>query len=392
MTRKRGNGEGTVHQLPNGRWRAQWWIDTPRGMRRRSANGRTRAEAHRKMMESLRESGSGVVEWDDASSLTVEKYLRQWLASAKSSLGARTYPNYVHHVENHIIPALGRTRLNRLTSLQVQRLYDEKRDAGLSAATVRYIHAILHRALGQAQVRWRLIGRNPADGAELPKVGQKKSNVLSMDQVKAFLAAAREAGDRHEALYHVAFFCGLRIGEILGLKWRHVDIDARELRVRWQVQRMRDGTGLVESAPKQDEQRTVPFGQRVADALREHWLRQRKERLASRARHDDRDLVFATSRGTPFEAGNVIRRSFKPLLAEAGLPNIPFHATRHTCATIMLSRGASPGAVQEILGHREVTTTLRFYGHVLPSMRRSAASVFDEAKPGTAAEARQEAP
>jgi integrase len=249
------------------------------------------------MMESLRESGGGIVEWDDAGSLTVEKYLGQWLASAKGSLSPRTYANYAHHVDCHIVPALGRTKLSRLTSLQVQGLYDEKREV-LSAGTVRYIHAVLHRALRQAQLRWRLIGRNPADGAELPRVAQKKSNVLTKEQVDAFLGAARESGDRHEALYHVAFFCGLRIGEILGLKWRYVDFDARELHVRGQVQRMRDGSGLVESLPKQDEQRTVPFGARVEAALRAHRLRQHEERLARNLTpYDDRGLVFTTSYG-----------------------------------------------------------------------------------------------
>ncbi len=389
---KNGNGEGSVHQLPNGRWRAQWWVDTPRGRRRRSANGRTRAEAHRKMMDSLRESGGGIVEDFGAGSLTVEKYLKQWLASsAKARLSPRTHANYAHHVDRHIVPALGRVKLGRLTSLQVQRLYDAKRDEGLSAGTVRYIHAILHRALRQAQMRWKLIGRNPADDVELPKIGQKKSNVLSLEQVDLFLAAARETGDRYEALYHVAFFCGLRIGEILGLGWEHVDFRKHELHVRRQLQRMRDGTGLVLVQPKQDEQRTVALGDRVAAALRAHRLRQNEERLRRGSGYDDRGFVFATGRGTPLEAGNVVKRSFKPLLVRAGLPNIPFHATRHTCATVMLSRGVDARTVQEVLGHRDVATTLRFYSHVLPNMRRRAASVFDRADPA-AAEAPEEAP
>jgi len=182
------------------------------------------------------------------------------------------------------------------------------------------------------------------------------------------------------ALYHVAFFCGLRIGEILGLKWRYVDLDKREIHVRYQIQRMRDGSGLAEVQPKQDEQRTVPFGQRVAAALRAHRLRQKEERLASPGgEYDDRDLVFATRRGTPLDAQNVVNRSFKPELRRAGLPDIPFHATRHTCATLMLANDVDARTVQDVLGHRDVATTLRFYGHVLPNMRRKAASVFDRA-------------
>jgi integrase len=330
------------------------------------------------MMESLREGGGGVVEDFAAGTLTVEKYLEQWLSSAKGSLSPRTYANYVHHVDHHIVPALGRVKLGRLTSLQVQGLYDAKRDEGLSAGTVRYIHAILHRALRQAQLRWKLIGRNPADDVELPRVSQRKSSTLSMEQVELFLAVARRSRDRHEALYHVAFFCGLRIGEILGLGWEHVDLANRELHVRRQLQRMRDGSGLVFVQPKQDEQRTVALGERTAAALEAHRLRQAEERRAAPGYYEDHDLVFATTKGTPLEAGNVVRRSFKPLLGEAGLPNVPFHSTRHTCATIMLSRGVDARTVQEVLGHKDVATTLRFYSHVLPNMRRRAASVFDQ--------------
>jgi integrase len=115
--------------------------------------------------------------------------------------------------------------------------------------------------------------------------------------------------------------------------------------------------------------------------LKAHRLRQNEERLARGIPYGDRDLVFATGRGTPFEASNVVNRSFKPLLKKAGLPDIPFHATRHTCATLMLANDVDARTVQDILGHRDVATTLRFYGHVLPSMRRRAGAVFDEAKP-----------
>ena len=94
--------------------------------------------------------------------------------------------------------------------------------------------------------------------------------------------------------------------------------------------------------------------------------------------------MFATGRGTPFDAPNAVNRSFKPLLRRCGLPEIPFHAARHTCATLMLANDVDPRTVQEILGHRDVATTLRFYGHVLPSMKRRAGAVFDgpTQKPG----------
>lgn len=156
-----------------------------------------------------------------------------------------------------------------------------------------------------------------------------------------------------------------------------MDLDKQEIHVREQVQRLRDENGITAVRPKQDEQRTVAIGDRVTAALREHRKRQNERRLAMGGKYVDQDLVFATGKGTPLDASNVVGRSFKPLLKRAGLPNIHFHGSRHTCATLLLSKGVDAETVKEVLGHKDVATTLKFYGHSLPEMRRSAASVFD---------------
>lgn len=207
---RKDNGEGSIHKLPNGRWRAQYYVETPQGRKRRSISAASKQEARRLMIRGMYES-QGVVEFDSGT-LTVEKYMRRWLeSSAKSSVAPRTFANYTLQVERHIIPSFGHVKLDRLTSLRVQAMYNAKLEAGLKPSTIRHIHAVLHRALRQAQTRWRLIGRNPADEVDLPKVGHKQSNTLSMEQVDRFLTAVEGSGDRFVALYHVAFFCGLRI-------------------------------------------------------------------------------------------------------------------------------------------------------------------------------------
>ncbi len=103
---KKGNGEGSVHKLPNGRWRAQYYVETPKGRRRRSVSAPTKQEARRLMVKGMYES-EGIVEFD-STTLTVGKYLRQWLeSSARSSVAPRTYANYELQVDRHLVPALG---------------------------------------------------------------------------------------------------------------------------------------------------------------------------------------------------------------------------------------------------------------------------------------------
>jgi integrase len=194
--------------------------------------------------------------------------------------------------------------------------------------------------------------------------------------------AASVAGDRHECLYVLSLTCGLRMGEALGLKWTDIDLDAGTLRVNRQIQRMRrdgDKSGtLVFSEPKNASRRTVDLPQRAVEALGSHRTRQLEEKL--RATHyEDSGLVFATGKGTPLDAQNIVNRHFKPLLKRASLPDIRWHDLRHTYATLLLCRGTHPTYVQKSLGHASVQLTLDRYSHWMPSMGRNTAEGIDEA-------------
>ncbi len=122
---------------------------------------------------------------------------------------------------------------------------------------------------------------------------------------------------------------------------------------------------------------TLP--QRAVEALRNHRNRQAEEQLRAGARWADNGLVFVTTIGTPVDAQNIVNRHFKPLLKRAGLPDIRWHDLRHTCATLLLSRGTHPKLVQHLLGHASIQLTLDRYSHWIPSMGRHAADGMDEA-------------
>jgi integrase len=178
--------------------------------------------------------------------------------------------------------------------------------------------------------------------------------------------------------------CGLRMGESLGLKWSDMDLEAGTLRVHRQLQRIREGGGLVFSEPKNASRRTIDLPQRALEALKSHRKRQLEEHSlgpVSRAgeKWQDNGPVFASRKGTPLDAQNITNRYFKPLLRRAGLPDIRWHDLRHTCATLLLSRGTHPKMAQHLLGHASIQLTLDRYSHLIPSMGRATAEGMDEA-------------
>jgi integrase len=300
----------------------------------------------------------------------------RWLEDfAKADLAPRTYHNYKLQIREHIIPAFGTMKMSKLDTPNIQALYSAKLRGGLKPSSVRYIHAVLHRALSKA-VDLRLIVRNPAASADSPKVRHEEMTPLDAEQTRTFLDAA--SGQKLEALYVLSLTCGLRMGESLGLKWSDMDLDAGTLRVNRQLQRIREGGGLVFSEPKNASRRTIDLPQRALEALRSHHKWQLEEKLRASS-YEDSDLVFATGKGTPLDAQNIVNRHFKPLLRRAALPSIRWHDLRHTCATLLLGRGVHPKLVQHLLGHASITMTLDRYSHWIPSMGRHAADGMDEA-------------
>lgn len=374
--KQQGNGSGTVYARKNKDGKITSYLGsyfTPDG-KRRYVSAKTKTACREKLRRIMSEVDQGFV--FDAGKQTVGEYMVRWLEDfAKADLAPRTYHNYNLQLREHIIPAFGTMKLSKLDTPNVQALYSAKLRNGLKSSSVRYIHAVLHRALSKA-VDLRLIARNPAASADPPKVRQEEITPLDTDHTHILLDSAH--GDKYEALYVLALTCGLRMGESLGLRWSDIDLDSGTLRVNRQLQRIRGGGGLQFSEPKNASRRTIDLPQRALEALRSHRKRQLEEKSRASS-YEDSDLVFATGKGTPLDAQNIVNRHFKPLLKRAGLPNIRWHDLRHTCATLLLGRGVHPKLVQHLLGHASITMTLDRYSHWIPSMGRHAADGMDEA-------------
>ncbi len=207
--------------------------------------------------------------------------------------------------------------------------------------------------------------RNVAEAATPPRQTKREIVPLSREQVRALLDAAE--GDPLEAFYVLAVTTGMRNGELLALQWQDANLEARTLRVRRSL-----FNGVVSPPKTAAGNRTIRLSGMAVASLKEHRLAAARERIS--------EWVFSTSKGTPISVHNVHNRSWKPLLRRAGLPaTTRMHDLRHTCATLLLSRGVTVKVVSEMLGHASVSITLDTYSHVLPDMQESAARAMDEA-------------
>jgi integrase len=365
---KRANGEGTIYKRADGRWCAS--LSIGKGKRKHFLS-KSRTDAERWLTAERRKRDDGlpvVVERE-----TLSLFLQRWLQAIKPSIRERTWVRYEQYVRLHVPHEIGKLYLDKLAPQHLQRLYAERIDAGLSRTTVHHLHAMLHRALHQA-VRWNLVARNVADLVDPPRPEHHEITTLTPAQASKLLAAAE--GDRLEALYVVALTTGMRQGELLGLRWRDVDLDRAAVQIRGTMQATSEGLRFAETKTR-GSRRQVYLTDRAVDALRQHRKRQAEERLRMGAAWEDNDLVFANQVGKPIPASNLLRRSFEPLLKRADLPRIRFHDLRHSAATLLLEQGIHPKIVSEMLGHTRISTTLDLYSHVTPTMQRQAVAAFE---------------
>jgi integrase len=277
-------------------------------------------------------------------------------------------------VRVHLSPALGRHRLADLTPAQVQAFLNSKLASGLSPRTVSHLRAVLRRALNQA-LRWGLVQRNVAVLVQPPRVPHTEITPLSVEQAKQLLMHIR--GDRLEALYVLAMACGLRQGELLGLRWADVDLDRRSLTVRTALQ-WRGGAPVLVEPKSERARRVVSLPDLAVVALRAHRVRQMEDRLVagSRWQTEPWGLVFTSTVGTPLDAVGVTRR-FQRLLRDAELPRQRFHDLRHAAASYMLAGGVPMRVVMETLGHSDIRLTANTYSHLVPGIAREAADRMD---------------
>lgn len=349
--------DGIYKRASDGKYCAPIYVNGKRYI----AYGSTRKEALANKETKLKAITAGATQQDRS---TVAAFLQRWLADVVQQRNATgTYLSYSDVVRLYITPHIGTERLTDLTPDTIQHMLNTLRAQALAPRTVRYAHAVLRRALHQA-VRWHILPTNPATLVDAPR--KDKHTVQPLDEAQARQLLAALQGHKYELVCRVALSLGLRRGEVLAIWWQDVNLNTKTIIIRASLKRQQ-GT-LVRSTTKNNDSRTLHLPDVLVDALRTMY----SERTRATP------YVFTTNRGTPIEPRNLIR-DFKQVLVRAGLPStFRFHDLRHSAATLMLAQGVPQRVIMEILGHKQISTTMDIYGHVLPSMSKDATDKLAE--------------
>jgi integrase len=368
---------GSIREKGKGSWQIQIYTGTgPDGKPRRhfeTVRGR-KGDAQRRLTELLSSLDKGV--YTPPGRLTVAEHLKNWLEGyVKTNCSQRTLDGYQSIIERHLIPALGNTQLKHLHPQMIQAYYGRACET-LSARTVHHQHRVLSQSLKFA-VRQGYLGRNPAELVDPPSPHKKTMRTLTPYEVEALFDMA--AGSYYYPVIYTAVSTGLRQAELLGLRWRDIDLDMLSISVS-QVLYKRQGVCQFKEPKTQHSRRRVAMTPKLAYYLREYRAERESlyQRLGKPLNLDD--LVFTSIDNEPLNA-SVIAHNFHKIAIRAGLTGVRFHDLRHTFASLMLLRGAKPKVISEALGHASVAFTMDTYSHIIEGMQEDAMALLDEVLP-----------
>lgn len=377
MAKRAAKGAGSIHKRThtrNGKEYTYWEARITTGRDpltgkqvQRTFSGKTQREVLEKMQAVAVEVNRGT--YTPPSKMTVGEWLDIWQTEYLGAAKFNTVRIYTSNIKNHIKPALGAVRLDRLHPHTVQMFIN--RLEGLAPQTVRMIYQVLHLALEKA-VDLEYIPKNPAARCVLPKKSQEEIKPLDDAQAAALLAAAK--GGELEHLITVALFTGMRISELLGLTWDSVDMEAGTITVDKQLSRFEAQSENLFASPKSGKARTLTPAPSVMRALQAQYRLQLEMRLrAGQAWDNPHKLVFTNAVGRNLFT-QYVNRHFRELASAAGLEGVRFHDLRHTYAVNAIRAGDDIKTIQGNLGHATAAFTLDKYGHLTDRMKQDSAA------------------
>jgi len=270
-----------------------------------------------------------------ATAISLNQYLDQWLTTAaKPRLRPKSYTDYESLLRLHIRPVLGTRPLGAIVQFDIQSIYAQMFECGLSARTIEYTNAVLQSAFRQA-VRWKMLAEDPCVGVDLPRMKRREMEALSVEECRRFLAVARET--EWFALYALARTTGMRPSEYLGLKWSDIDWHRGAASICRTIQHSKAGW-LFDDTKRKRSRRVVKLRDFVLKALT--GLRNTQPVATDTGCQVEHDLIFRSGTGSPLRQRNV-KREFRSLLEAAGIRPIRLYDLRHTAATLAVAAGVS---------------------------------------------------
>lgn len=406
--RKRGQNEGTIRKRIDGRWEGRAIIG-------RTIDGKpkfkyilrkTRAEVASELSKVLAELAED--SYIDETKVTFVGWLKTWLETyAKPSIKLSTYTSYETYIRGHCTPYFKNLKLKDLNPKILQDFFNTKltggrldnKEGGLSDKTLKNLYNMIHASLKQAYLN-EMIKKNICEFIKVPKVSRKEMRVLTREEQTNLITASRN--HRLGIVVILDLFTGMRLGEILALRWNDIDFNKNLIYVKNTIKRVTthnsDGskTEIILDTPKTDNSyRVIPLIDEMKIELKNHLKIQNKEKQIAGTAYKNKNFVFCNEIGEPYDQ-KTFKNYYNKILLECGLinskpktirdkikkglkskpkpkgssPNVTFHTLRHTFATRAIEQGMDVLVLSKILGHSDPSTTLNKYGHVLPNHKK----------------------
>ncbi len=365
----------------------RWYViierrDPETGKRRRKWHSgyRTKREAEGARADLLSRIQRGI--YVEPSGEVIREFLDEWLLTKALTVRPSTIDSYRRIVEKYITPRIGEVRLRDIKPQLLNKLYGDllknggRSGTGLSPKTVRNAHVVLRKALSDA-LRWGHLAVNPADNADPPRLrdhGRREMKTWSAEQLATFLEHLEKRAHPLHALYLVAATTGMRRGEVLGLRWKDLDLEAATAAVNQTV--ISVAYDVQFSTPKtKSGHRSVSLDARTVRVIQQHRKAQAEKKLLLGPGWANHDLVFTRDDGQPLHP-DFVSQTFERLASRLDMPRIRLHDLRHTHATLALAAGIHPKVVSERLGLSSVSISLDTYSHVIPALQTEVADVL----------------
>jgi len=307
--------------------------------------------------------------------MSVDSFAISWLNTVDGTVKDSTFDHYASLIRTHVLPRIGKQRIQNIQAADLAGLYKDCLSAGSSPATTRHVHKVI-RMMFRRAVEWGYILRNPAELVKPPRQVQRQVEIPSARQVKRFIDVTRNS--RLHAFWTLACTTGARVSELLALTWSDIDFGDAEIHISRSLIK-RDGKFRLDEPKSIKAVRTVCLTNISLEALRNHGEVQNRERsIAGNMWNNAADLVFTNRLGYPIDRGSIYRQ-FKQFASLSGLPNgMTFHDLRHTAASLLLANGMPIPLVSEMLGHSSPAITLQIYSHAVPNSQHQLAEKMDE--------------
>lgn len=360
---RRADNEGGLSQRSDGRWQGTYYITLPNGRRKRCyVYHAKRNECARLLREAKAKAEQGELE---KTNKTVGVWLVEWLEmTKKKNYSPTSYQNRFYVIHNRLVKVFEGIPLDALDASKVEEWVAFMVAEGLSPNTIHNYYSVLKAALRNA-VKKRLIPFNPCEAVELPHIPKADAETLNLEQFHQLL----DVMGNHwlKPIVVTLLGTGMRLGEVLSLKWTQVSFVDNVIFVLANVAYISRGpqTGFVAGPPKtESSKRVIAMAPFVHDTLKAHRIAQWEKQSEEAVSWQDHDLVFPNERGG-FLREQRVEANVRSAMIRAGLsPAITPHKLRHSCATILYEMGIDPAIIQQILGHSTIGVTMDKYVHL----------------------------